>query len=421
VSRPLFAAPRILVGFLLAALVIAVAPTNAHAEGPIRLLLEGDSLTQGFHGDYTWRYRLAKEFARQGVPFDFVGSRNSPVVRSGWTTAGYADPNFDHDHFALVGSTLAWHVGQARREVAAQQPDVIVLEAGVNDIRHGATPEQTNDRLRQWVTNARAGKGDVRMVISPVLAATDATRPWLARRAAEYGRLAQQTVDEMTTSESPIVLANTTAGWSVPTHTYDNIHPNPTGETLIAQHMAEALQGVGVLTSRPNIYRATSWNRQPRVRVVVKSGRATLTWDAQALNGAHVSIRRVGYAAYNPAATYHGGHMTTSALVPKATYEFRISLIRGRMSTPWGPITRVTVPAPLRPAAVARVIVNSRGVTWSKSALATQYLVKFRRARTKRWVTVRTSRLYVAAGRVVQARVWAVNAGGRSAMRAGAR
>jgi hypothetical protein len=65
--------------------------------------------------------------------------------------------------------------------------------------------------------------------------------------------------------------------------------------------------------------------------------------------------------------------------------------------------------------------VNSRGVTWSKAALATQYLVKFRRVRTKRWVTVRTSRLYVAAGKVVQARVWAVNAGGRSAMRAGAR
>src|SRR5699024_10288110 len=47
--------------------------------GPVRIMLGGDSITHQFSGDYTWRWRLWREFRRQGVPVDFVGVRSYPA------------------------------------------------------------------------------------------------------------------------------------------------------------------------------------------------------------------------------------------------------------------------------------------------------------------------------------------------------
>lgn len=398
-----------------------VAPVNAANTTPLRVLLTGDSITQGFHGDYTWRYRFAKEFARQGKPLDLVGSRTLPVVKPRYTYSQYIDPNFDKNHFAQGGSTLGQHMGWIADEVRVQKPDVIVLHCGINDLRNGASPETTRDRLRTWILAVRAVQPTVSIVISPVLDAIDPARPTLSERINNYNGLARETVTGLNTPQAPITMAETTRGWSVVAHTAENLHPNPTGETLMAQRIAETFVRLGYLSGPISIYRWTSWNRQPRVRVLVRNQRAVLSWDAQAISGARVWRRRVGHAASFPATRYGGGTMTTSALVPRATYEFRVQLIRGRTATPLGPITRVTVPAPRRPAAVSRVVVNARGISWTRSALATKYVVKFRKIRKKRWITRQTTGLYVVSPRVKQARVWAVNSAGRSPMRAGTR
>ncbi len=395
--------------------------TPAQAADPLRVLLTGDSITQGFHGDYTWRYRLAKEFARQNKAVDFVGSRNAPYVKPGWTSSQYADPNFDRNHFAVTGSTLGQLANWIEDELRGQDPDLVILTGGINDLRGGATPAQTDTSLRRWIRNVRDEAPTLPIVVSPVLDAIDPGRPGLSDRINAYNALARDTVDELSASGAPITMADTTRGWSAMSHTAENLHPTATGETLIAQRIAETLHDLGYLTQVPDIYRWTSWNRQPKVRVVVKSQRAVLTWDYQALTGARVWIRRVGYAASFPLTRYANGTMTTSPLVARARYEFRVQFIRGRMATPLGPITSITAPVPPPPAAVSRVTVDAAGVHWTRSTLASHYLVKFRRAHKKRWITRTTGGLYMLAARVTRARVWAVNAGGRSAMRAGAR
>jgi lysophospholipase L1-like esterase len=400
-------------------LLVGVSP--AHAADPLRVLLTGDSITQGFHGDYTWRYRLAKEFARQGKAVDFVGSRSDPYVKAGWTSAQYADPNFDSDHFAVTGSTLGQLANWIGDELRVQRPDLVVLTGGINDLRGGSTAAQTDSHLRRWINEVRSEAPTLPIVVSPVLDAIDPGRPGLSDRINAYNALARDTVDKLAADGAPITMADTTRGWSAMSHTAENLHPTATGETLIAQRIAETLHQLNYLTQKPDIYRWTSWNRQPRVRVVVENQRAVLTWDYQALTGARVWIRRVGHAASFPLTRYAAGTMTTSPLVGRGQYEFRVQFIRGRMATPLGPITRITAPVPPRPAAVSRVVVDAARVHWTRSALATHYIVKFRRAKAKRWVTRTTTGLQLTAARVKRARVWAVNVGGRSAMRAGAR
>lgn len=419
VSRNRRLLARALTMLMFLGLLVGVAP--ARAADPLRVLLTGDSITQGFHGDYTWRYRLYKEFVRQGVAVDFVGSRNLPIVKAGYLSAHYIDPNFDRDHFAQGGSSLGSHRNWIAAEVRAQQPDVIVLGAGINDLRNSSTPERVDEYLQDWINAARSEKPNVRLVISPVLDAIDPAREWLADRAHQYNELAEATVAEMSTEESPITMADTTNGWSVTAHTAENLHPNPTGETLIAQRIGETFRAMNVLPQQPNLYRWTSWNRQPRVKVAFKGQQAVLSWDNQAITGARIWIRRGGYSPYFPATVYGGYSMTTSSLVPRATYEFRVAFVRGRTQTPVGPGTTVVAPVPPPPAAVSQVVINSAGIRWTRSARATSYLVKFRRNKPKRWISRTTTGLYLTAARVKRAQVWAVNAGGRSPMRAAVR
>ncbi len=146
-----------LVTSLLSGLLVST-PT-AHAAGsPLRILLEGDSITQGFNGDFTWRYRLDKEIGRQGANIDLVGSRRSPFVRSGFKSSQYADPRFDSNHFAQVSSTFARHTAEVYDEVRGQQPDVVVVALGINDLRSGRSVSDTNYWLRRLDQRGEAGE-----------------------------------------------------------------------------------------------------------------------------------------------------------------------------------------------------------------------------------------------------------------------
>ena len=411
---------RTLIGLLLLGPLVAVAPATA-ATAP-RVMLTGDSITQGFHGDYTWRYRLYKEFVRQHRSVNFVGSLRSPYVKPGWSSAQYLDPNFDQDHYAFAGATLTYLYARVQAEVAKQQPDIVVLMAGVNDLRYGATPSDVDSRLRRWISEVRAAKSNVRIIISPVLDAQDASRSNLSTLISQYDVKARSTVSQLSTTRSPITWADTSNGWSVATDTAGGLHPNPTGETVIAQRIGEALARVGLLTGPIKIFHPnTVWNRQPRVHVVIKNQRAVLSWDYQGLTSARIWVHRLGYAARVSPYHYTRGTTTTTPLAAGATYEFRVAFVRGSTVSPFGPITRVSVPGRSRPAAVSRVVVDARGVHWTRAAGATSYLVKVRRVHARHWITRSTTALYLAAAKVKRARVWAVNEGGRSPVRAARR
>jgi hypothetical protein len=49
-------------------------PTDIEVRpGAIGMMVVGDSISQGFEGDFTWRYRLWEWFSSQGLAVDFVG------------------------------------------------------------------------------------------------------------------------------------------------------------------------------------------------------------------------------------------------------------------------------------------------------------------------------------------------------------
>lgn len=392
--------------------------TDPQPSGPLRILLTGDSITQGFHGDFTWRYRLARELTRQHVDADLVGSKHAPYLVGDWPSSDYADPAFDSDHFATVGTRLADQVPLIRAEVEAQRPDLVVVGLGVNDLRHGATPAQTLALFRDWLSAVRSVQEHVSVVVSPVLAAQDSTRPWLSSAAAQYDALLAAALPTLTTEDSPVVLARTDQGWDPSKYTVDGLHPSPTGETFIAQRIAETLHDRNYLPETPRVFALVPWTRTLAPTVAATATATRLSWRNQAISGARIWWRREGYAGRASVAAYTGGHYSFTGLVPGARYTFRLQLVRLRLTGPWGPAVTVVVPRPPAPAPVARVLIGSTGARWTAARGATSYLVSLHLAGTRSWSTARsTTGLQRSARGVVGARVWAVNAGGRSAMR----
>src|SRR4051812_13421155 len=73
-----------------------------------KLMIVGDSISQGSSGDFTWRYRLAKHFEAAGTPVDFVGPRDDLFdnVANKQGDHSYGDPRFDADHNAIWGRPI---------------------------------------------------------------------------------------------------------------------------------------------------------------------------------------------------------------------------------------------------------------------------------------------------------------------------
>lgn len=388
------------------------------------MLLTGDSITQGRHQDFTWRYRLDRELQRQGAQVDLVGSRSAPYVQAGYSSSSYADAAFDRNHFAIFGWQLRSMVGAIRAEVAAQQPDVVVLEAGVNDLRnHPDDPNVVADMeasLRQWIANVRAGKAETRILLSPVLSLDTPRAPGLNPKILSYNARMRAVASELSTIDSPITVASTNTGWKPVTMTYDGLHPTPTGETFIAQRIAEALKGVGLLGATPRIYAVTPYSRMQRPRITVAGKKATLTWARQAVSSVRVEHRRArGKWLLSP---WNSSGRAVVKAKKAGSYQFRIVQRRGRMVGPWGPLVQRRLPVKAkRLAAPAHVTVDAAGVHWTSVPAARSYVVKLKRNGTKGWKTRRTTGLKVVLTKVRVAKVRSVSGQTRSVWRRAAR
>ena len=118
------------------AVVIFGATSRSAAGTPPRLMVVGDSISQGSAGDFTWRYRLYEHLVQSGTPVDMVGPRttlyDNVAERQG--DEHYADPNFDADHDSLWGRAAWQEADTIAGEVAVASPDYLLVLLGINDL-----------------------------------------------------------------------------------------------------------------------------------------------------------------------------------------------------------------------------------------------------------------------------------------------
>jgi hypothetical protein len=372
---------------LVTALALGAVPAGAGLEPAVavskpRVMIVGDSVAHQFDGDYTWRYRLAREFTRQKEPVDFVG----PFTWGYGTYHHYLATGWDSNHDAQ-GATLIkdfmdikpvdgapnWGRYNIYKTVKAYQPQLIVSVMGNNDVNNAmvlttpTAPTSIRDQLKSegrtpavearvdglvdgvlkdyssFIASARKARWNLRIVVAEV--SSQLVEPWVRDKV----NAALATRLRSTTSSTLVVAQTDDPKLALPGYTVDGIHTTPTGDMLFAQRIAQAINKAWrpLLGAAPRIPQVrVPWNPVLKPRITVASRQITVNWGLAARSNTVLGIR-VKFTDVSKGTTrvdmYAKTASWTSDVLAPGKYTVQLQGIRGNMYSTWGAIYPVTV------------------------------------------------------------------------------
>jgi hypothetical protein len=215
---------------------------SAHGEA-VKIMPLGDSHTEGGRHHVSYRYDLWFDLIDAGFDVDFVG--NKSTTYDGPNLDWYPEylTAFDRDHAGQWGARTDQLVEPATFASASHQPDIVLLQAGGNDI--GQLGEV-------GIVHADAGLrdiiGGIRSVVPGVTFLLGQLTPWTARNAEFIEPLndAIATIaSDLDTTESPVLLVDHYTGFDIESMTQgDHLHHNRAGEAWVAENWFEVLVGI---------------------------------------------------------------------------------------------------------------------------------------------------------------------------------
>ncbi|WP_433553333.1 SGNH/GDSL hydrolase family protein [Micromonospora zamorensis] len=337
-----------------------------HLDGPdptgsVRVMVVGDSMSQGDEGDWTWRYRLSEWFREQGVDAEFVGpykgtvparapGRKPPTLqgqlpepetestRFGGEYDKRAETFDDDEHFAMWGQQAAVAKSLIQYQVQQQKPDLILLGLGFNDLGWSVTnPKDTVDSMKMLVDRARDANPNIKLAIANVPQRTLlSVNRELPDKTNDYNSRLAQEIPTWNTAQSPVKLVKWRENYDCePTSCpagYDGLHPNATGEYQIARAFTETLHNDFGYGAKPLDIPTTIPDRPKPIPDGITAGAGpqgvTVNWPK--VFGAHgytVRSRLVGTTTWNESRVQANRHETLS---PKdLTWEYQVRTDNG--------------------------------------------------------------------------------------------
>lgn len=332
---------RLGAGLLLIAALLTACGSD---DEPVRILLVGDSVTQGSAGDWTWRYRLWQHLTDDGddMAVDFVGPTDALAgPPRAATNEDYADPAFDRDHAARWGERFSDMDRPIGDLVEDYHPDVVVELLGVNDLIVGVAPDDVLDEADAFVVDAQQADPDVDIVLGQL------PQSWIAGAPAYDDGLAEL-AERSTTDDSRVVVAQSPEEYVQDVDTWDPAHPSASGEVKIAASVADALAelGIGEDYPRPLPDVEPIPLLSGDLSVAPAPGAAVLTWTLPpGANTTIVWVRDVtagGEWERRPFGLA-GTTFTDQGLPAGETYEYRIQSAKGsQVSADFSDVVQVT-------------------------------------------------------------------------------
>ncbi|MFJ9737064.1 GDSL-type esterase/lipase family protein [Streptomyces sp. NPDC101166] len=287
------------------------------------VMVVGDSISNGFEGDYTWRYRLWQWSRDQDWGAQFVGPLNGtvapdkpeapkpppPLEDEPPSGTGPSTPRGEYargveaaflnsgtGHYAMWGRRLEQNVPTIKpvmedMKARGQLPDVLLVELGFNDIGWLGAGADLTERMKQFIDNARKANPDVHLVLANVPQRTTlgSANPELGKRTRAYNAALSERVKEWSTPASPVAIADIDKAMGCDPSatscdtTYDGLHPNNLGEYRIARAFATTLHdefGVGTALPADPVEVAERVVGTPKnVKFDGTRQGVTLTWD----------------------------------------------------------------------------------------------------------------------------------------------
>lgn len=209
----------------------------------VRIMPFGDSVTSdGSSPESSYRYWLWTYMQQAGFNAVFTGSQY------GVSDGTPANSNFDQRHEGHPGWTtqdgldnIGW--------IAAESPDIVLLDLGSNDVEQGMDLKTTTANLEQIIEAFRNVNPNVIIIISD-------PAPWVVNtgnRQSDHQEKSQMSklkgaVNRAFKAEkragANIIKVNQWSGFNARRDTKDGMHPNVQGEQKIARKYFRALQRI---------------------------------------------------------------------------------------------------------------------------------------------------------------------------------
>jgi len=357
-------------------------PTDWPAK--VRVMIVGDSMTQGHEGDYTWRYRLWQWFTDNNISVDFVGPytgtlppdepkapappalQGSPAAAPGppRTNGAYAEGvGFDSDHFGVWGRQAAQDKSLIRQMVATYQPDLLLVGLGFNDMGWFVSDAAgTLNSIRALVNEARAAKPGIDFALANVPQRRFINgRQDLVDNTDRYNAMLASAIPSWSTVASRVELVDWRGEYSCDVGGcpggYDGLHPNALGEYQIAKAYETTLHdrlGLGGSpTAVPGQLPVRPTPVPSNVRAVSGPSGITVTWTPVfGALGYTVRNRIVGQAAWNESGA-GAGRFDTTWTVEGLQWEYQVRTDNGdAVHSDWSAVVSAvshpqTSPAPV--------------------------------------------------------------------------
>lgn len=271
--------------------------------GSPRIMIVGDSISQGSSGDYTWQYRLYEHLRADGVSPQMVGPNNWLYnnVTSVEGDCSYADPKFEDANDAVWGLTLFSQIDTIGATVTTYQPDYLLVLLGLDDIFwYGISQPDMAANLASFIAAARTARPNIRIVLGLIPPDIhQQTDPAFAANVTAYNQTISSTASQLSTAASPIAVAQDGTDIDVAADLWDGTHPNANGEVKIAAGFADALAsqfqlGSAYPTPFPVLPTGPLTNPQLTVTPSATAGQAVLSWTlAPGADGYYVYQKNV--------------------------------------------------------------------------------------------------------------------------------
>jgi lysophospholipase L1-like esterase len=311
--------------------------------GSPRIMIVGDSITEGSAGDYTWQYWLYEHLRADGVSPRMVGP-NHWLYNNVTRTEGdrsYANPRFEHANDSSWGMTVFSEKAAIGATVASYRPDYLLVLLGLDDLFwYGISQSDMAANLASFIAAARAARPHIRIVLGLIPPDIHTqTKPALAASVATYNHTISSTASQLSTTGSPIAVARD-GDINVAADLWDGTHPNTNGQIKIAAAFADALAArfhLGRAYPSPLPVLPTGPLTRPRLTVTPSrtAAQAKLSWTAapgadryfvflKDVTKKESSFRRLPWPlspGQNP--------WTVSLLTPGDTYAFQLRACKG--------------------------------------------------------------------------------------------
>ncbi len=221
---------------------------NLYPQNPLKIVPLGNSITQAettSPGANSYRRNLWNKLINSGYSVDFVGSLNTDDMGS-----AFPDASFDHDHEGHWGWRADQIVTYLAGWLAGYTPDVALLHIGTNDAYQNNTVSSTIGEIEAIIGILRNDNPNITVFLAQILPLQDVVKN------AKVDGINSELVNlasHLNQTQSRIILVDHNSGWKITEYTYDNVHPNETGEEIMAQRWFNAFDSFFSSSEPPEI------------------------------------------------------------------------------------------------------------------------------------------------------------------------